>query len=378
MYSSHYKSKLKVVEKIPNMIPAERMVAGIDESLPLENLLSLLWLDPFSPLAHEIIQTSHRIKSEIYEHRLFAIVPVYVTSYCSEKCLYCNFRRGNTLQIERVGLSDTQLKQEVGYLVESKGLRNIELVYSSDPTLSVEKICRHIRSVKKILEKEGGGNVGINAEPFTTDEYKQMVDSGIDYTVIWMETYDERIYSQLHPGRGKKSDFTLRLDSYEKMYDAGIKHIGMGVLSGLSDWRMDWSMLILHEQYLSEKYSKPTSILGLARLKPAEGAIIQITDHIPKDQEFLLALALHNIYSPHTFAFVNTRESWEMCEGLARGGGCLFTFNCSTIPGGYYLGNKGYQFPTHSYDSSQFKKAVLKDGYEPIFDWEMDKVMARE
>jgi hypothetical protein len=73
--------------------------------------------------------------------------------------------------------------------------------------------------------------------------------------------------------------------------------------------------------------------------------------------------------------FVNTREAWDTCLEMAAGGGALFTFNCSTIPGGHSLGTKGYQFPATSFDAVEYRDKITNAGFTPIFDWTFDALM---
>lgn len=86
-------------------------------------------------------------------------------------------------------------------------------------------------------------------------------------------------------------------------------------------------------------------------------------------QEFLATLALHNLFAPTTAAFVSTREDWDLCVEMATGGGCLFTLNCSTTPGGYSLPHCGCQFTTQSYDAPVYAAKLRSQGLEPVFQW---------
>jgi 2-iminoacetate synthase len=341
----------------------------------LEQIWCLLNLDPNTQRdAYEaVLNLSREIKASIYKNKVFAIVPLYVTSICQEHCIYCNYRAGNKgNQIERIRLTNEQLKQEAQFLIEDKGLRVIELVYATDPMVRIPEICEHVHIVQELLEEVGGGMVGINAEPFDIEDYVWLKENGLDFVVLWQETYQREIYRHLHPGGTKKSNFDYRVDSFERMILGGIKHVGLGVLSGLAPWRLDWLLLIAHERYLQERYGVKPSILGVPRLKPAPGAKLQWTPFIPTDDEYLLAIAVHNIVFPTSLPFINTREAWELCVKASAGGGALFTFDCKTIPGGYTLGVTGCQFPTFSYDARIYRFRLEANGLSPIFDWSFD------
>jgi 2-iminoacetate synthase len=332
-----------------------------------------LWSEEFGvggELDRAIVRRSVEVKTVLYGGRVFVIAPIYVTSICQEQCLYCNFRAGNKgVGVERRRLTDEELELEALYLIEQKGLRVLELVYSTDPRMRVDTMCRHVELMRRVLDEHGGGSVGISAEGFEESDYRRLVDAGLCWSVLWQETYDKARYAELHPGKTKKANFEYRLNAYEHMLAAGVEHVGIGVLSGLSDWRRDWAMLMLHEEYLQQRYGGGATILGLPRLKRAPGAPFQDSPFIPSRQEFLATVALHNIFSPTTAPFVSTREEWDLCLELGRGGGCLFTLNCSTTPGGYSLHHGGCQFPANSYDAPVYSAKLKAEGLEPVFNW---------
>lgn len=343
-------------------------------------LARLFWNHDFgrsSLLDHRITTRAEARKQEMWRGEVRAIVPLYVTSICRERCLYCNYRAANTgLKIDRIRLTDDQLRSEAEHLIR-RGYRTIELVYASDPRMQADVICRHVELVQGLLERAGGGMVGVNAEPFSEQQYRSLRDAGTTFSIVWMETYDRDRYRELHPGTTPKTNFEGRLDSYERALAAGIE-VGMGVLSGLSDWRRDWSMLMQHEAYLRDQYGRGASILGIPRLKPAVGAEVQSTPFIPTEQEFLVALALHNVFAPDVTPFISTREEWELSRRMTAGGGCLFTFDCSTIPGGYSLGASGNQFPSQSYDPVAYSALLGEMGLTTRFEWYLTTAAAEE
>jgi 2-iminoacetate synthase len=129
-----------------------------------------------------------------------------------------------------------------------------------------------------------------------------------------------------------------------------------------------------HEQYLQETYGIEAAVLGVPRLKPAKGALVRTTEYTPSDQEYLLAIAVHNLFSPGTVPFVNTRERWALCTEAVRGGGAIFTFNCATIPGGYTQGTKGYQFPTGDFPAAKYVPKLRAEGLSPVMKWTFEGI----
>ncbi len=370
MFSDRYEI---VCEQVSEFSHTRR--GHLDSLRPLvaSDYAPFFWSEGFGQggeLDQAIIARSAEVKAALYGGRAFVIVPIYVTSICEEQCLYCNFRGGNKgIGVERRRLTDDELEQEALYLIEEKGLRVLELVYATDPRMRVDAMCRHVERLRRVLDQHGGGLVGISAEALEESDYRRLIDAGLCWSVLWQETYDQARYAVLHPGRTKKANFEYRMDAYQRMFAAGIEHVGIGVLSGLSDWRRDWAMLLLHEEYLRHHCGGGATILGTPRLKLAPGALFQESPYTPTRHEFLATVALHNLFSPTTAAFVSTREDWDLCVELARGGGCLFTLNCSTTPGGYSLQHAGCQFTAHSYDAPIYSAKLKSEGFEPVFHW---------
>jgi len=347
------------------------------ERLSLADVWELLNVDTTAQaeLAEEVIEAAHRTKEAMFARKTYPISPLYVTSICQENCLYCNFRAPNKDRaITRLRLTEQQLRAELEYLINEEGLRVIELVYSGDPAITPEVLSGHIRLAQSMLDDVGGGIVGINAAPYQADDYRLFLDNQLDFVVLWQETYDKQRYKELHPGRTPKTFFERRVDSYEAMIEGGIAHVGMGVLSGLAKWRKDWLALMAHERYLQDTYGTGASLLGIPRLKSAQGAEVRSTDYVMNDAQFLLALAVHNLFSPETLPFVNTREGWDLCVEAARGGGAVFTFNCATIPGGYSQGTRGYQFPTDSFPARRCLPKLRGEGLEPVISWDFETI----
>lgn len=372
MFSHRYKQEWSRASELLNSpTPYAYSLANKSDKYNADESAILLKINPTldNEIFQAIVKKARLIKESFFKNDIFAVVPLYVTSVCDEQCLYCNFRAANQIQVERHRLNDHELLQEISFLINEKGYRTIELVYSTDHSSRIDAICRHIELVKKSLETVGGGLIGLNAEPFSEDEYRLLKSAGIDFIVLWQETYDSDVYQQMHPGITKKSNFEFRIDAYERMLKAGIEQIGMGVLSGLADWRKDWTMLFMHQEYLKKTYGMESPIIGIPRLKASEGAIIKKTGHMPTDDEFLLCIAAQCLFDPFSLPFVNTRENWDLCVRLSSGGGVLFTFNCSTIPGGYSLGCRGYQFPTFNFDIDLYAGKAVEEGFHTRMKW---------
>lgn len=141
---------------------SQKIIDGIDigRKLDLDDAEVLLKVDPQKERQNfrNIVRSSRKLKAKLFNGKIFPIVPLYVTSICQERCVYCNYRAGNKLkEIERLRLSDRELQNEVRFLA-MQGLRVIELVYATDPNFEIPHIIHHIKLTQRVLDEYGGGD----------------------------------------------------------------------------------------------------------------------------------------------------------------------------------------------------------------------------
>ena len=157
--------------------------------------------------------------------RLFA--PIYLSNECINNCRYCGFSRDNP--ILRVTLSPDEVIAEARHLSQA-GFRQILLVAGEHPKfVSRDYLTDCVRALAPDFP-----SIAIEVGPMETKDYVLIVDAGAEGLVVYQETYNRSVYSELHTA-GPKRDFNFRLDCPERGYEAGFRRIGIGALFGL--WR---------------------------------------------------------------------------------------------------------------------------------------------
>ena len=94
MFSAHYQGAW---EQIADLRQQQTGALAALRPLVASDFVPLLCEAEFGTggaLDRAILDRSAALKSALYGHRVFAIVPIYVTSICSEQCVYCNYRGG--------------------------------------------------------------------------------------------------------------------------------------------------------------------------------------------------------------------------------------------------------------------------------------------
>jgi 2-iminoacetate synthase len=309
----------------------------------------------------EIIKTANKVKEQVFGKKIYFYVPIYFDNYCINDCLYCDFRKSNKKCL-RKKLTFEEFKKEIAYL-DKQDYTKIELVSSTDPNFPIETLAKFVKYVKSL----GKDWVLMNNRSLTLEEYKKLKKAGLDWSWLWMETYDKKYYGKYHPKRTEKGNFEARLKSYENMGRAGL-NIGIGFLMGLSpNWQFEIYSTIAHGKYLKEKYNIEIEF-GTPRFCPPRYAPLKKAPY-PKaktDDKFRLMVALYRIAIRNCWINVSTRENINFLEKLWEGGGNLTNPEAQTIPGGYALESQGAQFKHYTYSSKLFISRIKKIGLEAV------------
>lgn len=322
-------------------------------------------------LLYRLLKQVASLREARFHNELRLIIPQYQSSYCVDDCAYCGFRQSNAdLLRSRLSAPDFRAETE---LIMDWGYRCIEFVYATDQEFSAHRIGRRAEEARRLAAgRDATLRLGLNANVFGQEEYRDLAGAGIDFVVLWMETYSER-YHRWHPGKGPKADFQNRLNGHDHAMSAGLDRCGLGVLFGLGPWLEDALALVAHGLYLRSEYGRDPWILGIPRVRPAMGVHADRSPFSPSDGEFLLVCAVYKAVFPDVMLFINTREPLELNLEIARGGGDLFTIDCATYPGGYLFGGPqravSEQFKTYFYSRERTIDELEGQGFRPLYGW---------
>mgnify|MGYP001362385432 CR=1 FL=1 len=305
----------------------------------------------------DIFETADKVKQKFFGKKMFFYVPLYISSFCADNCLYCDYRRENpALPRKRLGFDE--FRAEADYL-DSLGYSRIELVSGSDPLFPFERLLKFTKHLAGC-----GKRVLMNNRSLKYEEYAELKQAGLSESWLFMETYDPVVYGANHPP-GPKQDYQYRLKSYEWMGKAGLD-IGVAFLSGLSgDWKSEVLSVIAHAKHLRKKYGSRMAF-STPRFKHAFNAPLSDAPYSVPDDAFRLTVALYRLALNDCMINVSTREPIGLLEKLWKGGASLTNPEAASIPGGYTLGVKGSQFAHFSYSQDLFVSRIKKMGLTPI------------
>lgn len=289
--------------------------------LDFARLLSPAAADLLEPLAHRSQQLTRQRFGKVI--RMFA--PLYLSNECINNCKYCGFSRDNP--ILRVTLSVEEVRREAEAL-RDQGFRNLLLVAGEHPRyISLPYMEDCVRALHETTP-----SVSLEVGPLEADEYRKLVAAGADGLVVYQETYDRKVYAEMHTS-GPKRDFDYRLETPERAYAAGFRRIGIAPLYGLADWRREAIAAAAHAAYLLRHCWKSFLTISFPRLRPCAGEFEPLV-HLT-DREMVQLVCAFRLFLPDAGLVLSTRESPALRNGLLPLGITLISAGSHTEPGGY-------------------------------------------
>ena len=273
----------------------------------------------------ELAQEAHALSLRNFGRTMRLFAPLYLSNECINNCSYCGFSRDNP--ILRVTLSLEQVVAEGRHLAQ-EGFRQVLLVAGEHPKfISQNYLADCVRALAPDFS-----SISIEVGPMETADYVPIVQAGAEGLVVYQETYDRKIYSELHTS-GPKRNFNWRLDCAERGYEAGFRRLGIGALFGLSRWPDEALSLAAHVEYLLKHCWQAQITVSLPRLRPAAGGFHPAFSMT--DRELAQLICAFRITFPEVGIVLSTRERAALRDALAPLGITMMSAGSHTEPGGY-------------------------------------------
>jgi len=301
----------------------------VRESLTKSKLSLADFATLISPAASEFLEPmgrrSHAMTKQRFGKVIRLFAPLYLSNECVNNCSYCGFSRDNP--ILRVTLSLDEVRQEAHEL-KKQGFRNILLVAGEHPKFVSNN---YLRDCIAALHADWPG-ISLEVGPMEVADYLPLVAAGADGLVVYQETYDRKVYADMHTA-GPKRNFDWRLETPERAYAAGFRRLGISPLYGLADWRYEAICAAAHADYLLRNCWKAALTISTVRLRPCAGEFQPLT-HLTDRELAQLVCALRLMF-PDVGIVLSTRESARLRDGLVPLGVTMMSAGSHTEPGGY-------------------------------------------
>jgi 2-iminoacetate synthase len=226
--------------------------------------------------------------------------------------------------------------------------------------------------------KSSFANISVEFQPLSTEEYRILHGEGVHSVLVYQETYHQEVYKTYHP-KGRKSNFAYRLETPDRIGEAGMHKIGLGVLLGLEDWRTDSFFCALHLDYLQRKYWKTKYSISFPRMRPAEGIIEP--NVIVTDRELVQMICAYRLFCEDVELSISTRESETLRNNIIPLGVTSMSAGSKTNPGGYVVAPESLEQFEISDDRHprEIAQLITSTGYEPVWkDWDHSFALTAE
>ena len=288
-------------------------------------------------------------------------IPIYITNSCTNSCVYCGFHVQN--KMARTILTEEEIVREYEAIKKLGPFDNLLIVTGENPAKAgVDYLARALDLAKPYFN-----NLQIEVMPLAAEDYARLREHGLNGVICFQETYNEARYKIYHP-RGMKSNYEWRLNGFDRMGQAGVHKIGMGVLIGLEDWRTDVTMMARHLRYLEKTYWRTQYSVNFPRMRHAENGGFQ-PNVIMSDRELAQATFAMRIFDHDVDISYSTREPANVRNNMATLGVTTMSAESHTDPGGYAC----YPNSLEQFEISDNRKAgeVERDlralGLEPVW-----------
>lgn len=311
----------------------------------------------------EMAQRAHQKRTQHFGKAVVLYTPLYLANHCVNGCTYCGYNVHN--KIDRHILSTEEIEREA-QAIAATGLKHILILTGeSSHHTPVSYIVDAVKILRKYFE-----SISIEIYPLTDEEYKEVIEAGVDGLTIYQEVYNPLIYDEVHVS-GPKKNYEFRLQAPERAAMNGIRSVNIGALLGLDDWRLEAFKTAWHAYYLQKKYPELELAVSMPRIRPCVGGY-QV-DHPVDDRAFVQIMLALGCFLPSVGITISTREQAEFRNNLVPLGATKLSAGVSTSVGGHSKEEEASEAQFEISDTrtvDEMRDFLLSIGYQPVFkDW---------
>jgi len=288
--------------------------------------------------------------------------PLYLSNYCDGGCAYCGFNRFRPLRRRRLSLSEMDREMEA---LSASGIRSVLMLTGESPAMTPPGylLAAVARARRRFV------NVALEVYPLEEEEYRRLVEAGVDGITLFQETYDRSRYRELHPV-GRKADYDFRRLAPERMARAGVRAITLGVLLGLADAAQDSYSLFAHLESLQRRFPGVGYRLSFPRVIPVDDSTFDPI--LVSDRTLVRLIVSARVLFPRVGITLSTRENAGFRDRALEIGVDRISAGSRTEVGGYTRSRPASgQFAIRDNRTTEEVVMMLKQrGFDPVFsDW---------
>ena len=242
-----------------------------------------------APFLEDMAQAAHRLTRQHFGRTIGLYAPIYLSNICHSDCTYCGFAVHSGSRGEKRTLTPAEIRNECAVLA-GHGFQSVLLLTGEAPKAApVSYLAQAVA-----IAREYFVSVAVEVYALDQEDYRLLVDRGLEGVTLYMETYHRETYAGVHR-RGRKRDYDYRLEAIARAGRAGVRKLSLGALLGLYHWWADGFWLGLHARHLQKECWQSAISLSFPRLRHAPERF-QV-EHLPTDRELVQLMLALRIFS---------------------------------------------------------------------------------
>ena len=170
-----------------------------------------------------LMLTAQQLTEQHFNKGVYLRGLLEITNYCKNNCFYCGIRADNH-SITRYRLNNEEILNACKKGAEI-GFQTFVLQGGEDPTLTDDRLCTLIRSIKSEVPQHA---ITLSLGERSYNSYKLLKDAGVDRYLLRHETHNPAHYAHLHPDN---MSLNHRLECLYQLKDLGFQ-TGAGMMIG--------------------------------------------------------------------------------------------------------------------------------------------------
>ena len=224
------------------------------DKLSLNDFMALISPAAY-PYLEVIVQKAQKLTHQRFGNTVGLYVPLYLSNLCANDCTYCGFSMHNPIKRKTLNQAEIIVECEA---IRSIGYNNLLLVTGEHSTkVGMDYFRQYIPLIRKYFS-----SLLMEIQPLTTAEYLELKKIGLDGVLVYHDNLSAT------PFTGKKQDFFWRLETPDRIGQAGIDKIGLSELIGLSScWWVDYCFVAKHLSYLQKQHRKSRYSISFPQIR---------------------------------------------------------------------------------------------------------------
>ena len=139
-------------------------------------------------------QKARRLSVQYFGRTVQLFIPLYISNYCSNQCLYCGFNRTHAIERRKLTLAEIECEAQA---IASTGMQHLLLLTGESlQATPMDYLEAAVRLLKRYF-----ASVSIEIFPLDEAPYRQLKAAGVDGLTLYQETYDRSVLPAGPPGR---------------------------------------------------------------------------------------------------------------------------------------------------------------------------------